>query len=56
VREEHRFEKTSGSFDVLAVRSCPSMRATLRFLVEGFDRRAEIRERPAGPPPMQTTS
>ena len=56
VRDEHRFENSSfpGVRDV--VRSCPSIRAILRCWVDGFERRAETRERPAGPPPTQTRS
>lgn len=57
VREEHRLEKALGSLSFRdVVKSCPSINAILRSLVDGFARKAETSDRPAGPPPMQTTS
>ena len=56
VSEEHRFENVSLPGVREVVRSCPSIKATLRSFVEGCDRKAETRERPAGPPPTQITS
>ena len=56
VSDEHRFENVSFPGVREVVRSCPSINATLRSFVKGCERRAETRERPAGPPPTQTTS
>ena len=56
VRDEHRFEYCSFPGVREVVRSCPSIRAILRCWVDGLERNAETRERPAGPPPTQTRS
>ena len=57
VSEEQRLEYVSGSLvGREVVRSWESINATFSLCVEGCERREERSERPAGPPPMQTTS
>ena len=57
MREEHRFENVDASEGLEnALNSWPSINAILRFLVDVWALSADMRDRPAGPPPTQTRS
>ena len=57
MRDEQRFEYTNSLLGAFGEdRSCESIKAIFSRCAEGSERKAERRESPAGPPPMQTRS